>query len=596
MAPTTSSTATALCWRTRLVAATVFLMLAAVGLRLVHVQALGRHYFSQRALQQRTYMETIAPRPGDIVDRNGRLLATTVTAQSLFLIPDQIAEPMSFAQQLAPALELDPYQLYGEILSRRDKQFMWVKRRLTDAEVQAVRNLKLPPETWGFRDEYLRRYPQGSVAAHVLGLRNIDGRGRGGVEEGYDDALGGQLGRRVLLRDARGRVIDIQEDQTQLPRHGRTLVLSIDTIVQLFAERELDQLMEEWRPKGACVTVLDPRSGDVLAMASRPTFDPNLPINVPEEAWKNLNIAAVFEPGSTFKPFVVAWGLQMGVLQPNETFYCENGLYQMGSRLLHDHHPYGNLNVTDILVKSSNVGMAKIGERLGNELLYEATVNFGFGRKTGCRLPGEVEGIVRPLTQWTSYSTGSVPIGQEIAVTPLQLITAHAALANGGRLIAPQLVLAETDNPRAVLRNETDAAATTSVVSELIDAEIARWLVEGPMTEVVKRGTGVRAKLKDFVVFGKTGTAQKMDWATGQYSKTRVINSFVCGAPADDPRVLVLVVVDEPANKGVLYGGVVAAPCASRILYKTLLHARVAPEAGSPLSAEEDEDPEQQVR
>jgi len=443
------------------------------------------------------------------------------------------------------------------------------------AAVQRVRRLRLPEDVVNFRSEYLRRYPQGTLAAHVLGLRDVDGRGRGGVEQAYDDELRGTAGRRMLIRDARGRVVEVQDEQSVPPRHGRTVVLTIDTVLQLFVEQEIDRLLKRWKPKAAAITVVDPTTGEILAMASRPTFDPNSPKDVAAAAWKNTNIASAYEPGSTFKPFIVSWALEKGRISRDEVFHCSWGKYRMGRRLLHGHHPYGRLSVKNILIKSSNIGMAKIGERLTNSGLHQAATRFGFGRLTGCGLPGEISGTVRPLDQWTGYSTGSVPMGQEISVTPLQLIMAFAALANGGKMMSPQFVLRVSAPGTAVDRPLTKKQAGQRVVSQIVRPDVARWIVREAMTGVVARGTAKRARLKEYEVFGKTGTAQKTDPATGRYSKNRHVCSFIGGAPAANPRVLVLVVVDEPSVGSTHYGGTVAAPTAANIIRKSLVYLGV---------------------
>lgn len=549
-----------------------------LAVRLIHVQGVERSYFAARANRQRTVTDVIPARPGEIVDRHGRLLATTVTSQSLFLVPNRIDDPAEVAAVLGPALGLEAKSIEATIDTHRDKHFCWLKRRLSDEEVAAVRGLQLESGCWGFREEYLRRYPQGALAAHVLGIRDIDGTGRGGLEQQYDELLHGRDGRRILVRDARGRVIEVQADAAEEPRHGQTLVLSLDTVVQLHAERELDRLMSQRQPRSACAVVMDPKTGELLASASRPTFDPNRPEPAGDNAWKNTVVAAIYEPGSTFKPFVLAWALEQGVLRPDESLDCERGAYRMGRRVLHDHHAYGSLSVTDVLVKSSNIGMAKIGERLTNSELYQAAVAFGFGNPTGCDLPGELPGLLRPLDKWTGYSTGSIPMGQELAVTPLQLITAHAALANGGKLLRPIVVLKQVDFAESLFSSLGADRESTVVTSRTVRPEVARWLVSGPMTEVVRRGTGTAARLEGYRVFGKTGTAQKPDPETGETSRSLHVSSFVCGAPADDPRVLVLVLVDEPTLGANHNGGSVAAPAAAEILKKTLVHLRVPPE------------------
>ena len=536
-------------------------------LRLVQLQWWQEDRFTDRAERQREFAEEIVPRPGDIVDRQGRLVATTLTMRSLYVVPSRIAKPWVVAQSIATALGISADSLFEKI-GERERHFLWVKRRLSSGEVEKIKQLDLPKGTWGFRDEYRREYPQGVVAAHVLGLRDIDGVGRGGVEEEFDRVLRGENGKRRLARDSRGRVIEILDDAEHPPRAGESVQLSLDLVVQLFAERELDAVMAEWKPESCCAVALDPKTGHVLAMASRPTFDPNRTEGASADSWKNRAIADIYEPGSTFKPFLVSYGLDQGVLHRNDVFDCEHGQYRMGRRVLHDHHNYGSLNLTDVLVKSSNIGMAKIGERLTNERLFAAATLFGFGRKTGIELPGELSGILRPLKQWTSYSTGSIPMGHEVATTPLQLIVAHAALANGGQLLRPRIVLPRADDSTAAVR---------SIAETTVGPETAHWLIEGPMQEVVTRGTGKRARVPGYHVFGKTGTAQCLS-PNGGYVHNKYISSFVCGAPVEDPRLLVLVVVNQSSVGGETFGGKVAAPAAANILKQSLVYLRISPD------------------
>ncbi len=536
----------------------VWLVLAG---RLVFLQSVKGPRLKRKVESQWASHEVLPARPGDIVDRTGRLLATTISVRSLYVVPAQIKEHWDVADRLAGVLGRDPKSVYERIAAHSDKQFLWVKRRLTDDQVAQIRELDLPHDTYGFREEFMRVYPQGKLAAHVLGIRDIDGHGRGGLEQSLDPLLAGRDGRRAVVRDARGHVIEVSRQITREPQHGKTVKLTIDAVIQLHAERALDKVMRDWKPTSACAIAMDPRTGGILAMASRPTFDPNRLEEVPEAAWKNHAIASIYEPGSTFKPFVVATALERGLIRADETFHCGHGEYRMGRRVLHDHHPYGELSVTDILVKSSNIGMAKIGERLTNQGLYETAVDFGFGRRTGIELPGELKGMLRPLQQWNSYSTGSIPMGQEIAVTPLQLISATSALASGGRQYAPHLIDQTTS---------TASSSPAMIVSDTIDPEIADWIVRVPMTEVVNRGTGKKAKSPDYSVFGKTGTAQKPDPETGGYSSQLHVSSFICGAPSENPRALVLVVVDEPSVGKTHYGGTIAAPAAAEILKQAL--------------------------
>lgn len=554
--------------RARLVVTVVGLGWMILAARLVQLQWLERDELSSRAAQQRTLIEEVPPRPGDVLDRQGRLLATSVQARSMYLVPKRIAQPEKVAEDVGAALGLPADSLRERLKSQPDRQFLWVKRRLTEDEADKIRQLGLRADSWGFRDEYLREYPQGAIAAQALGLRDIDGAGRGGIEEACDMQLRGKTGKRLLARDARGRVLDVLSDVDEPPQPGSSIRLTLDIVVQLFAERELDQVMANWKPESCCAVAMLAKTGDILAMASRPTFDPNQPELASLEAWKNRTIADIYEPGSTFKPFVVAYGLDQGVLKPEDVFHCENGEYHMGRRVLHDHHPYGKLSLTDVLVKSSNIGMAKVGERMENARLHEAAELFGFGRRTGIELPGELAGILRPLKQWTSYSTGSVPMGHEIAATPLQLITAHAALANRGKLVTPRLVY----------RQDSDATQISALTHDTVREETAKWVIEHPMAEVVSRGTGKRARLPGYHVFGKTGTAQCLS-PDGGYVTGKYVSSFLCGAPVEDPQVLVLVVVNQASVGSEAFGGKVAAPAAANILRQALVYLRVSPDA-----------------
>ena len=540
--------------------------------RLIQLQGWQQRELTQRADRQREVVQEIQPRPGDIYDAHGRLLATSVSMPSLYVVPTEIRDPWQTAQILAEALEIETEPLFEKLDRYSGKQFLWIQRRLTTEAADRVRQLDLPKGSWGFRDEYQRVYPQGGLAAQVLGLRDIDGKGRGGVEESRDAQIHGTPGQRVLIRDAIGKVIEVQDDPQHPVIAGEDISLTLDAVIQLFAERALDELVQEWKPEACCAIVMNPQTGDVLAMASRPTFDPNHPEEAAADAWKNRAIADIYEPGSTLKPIIVAYGLDQGLLQIEDAFDCEWGRYRMGRRLLHDHHPYGTLSLTDVLVKSSNIGMAKIGERLTNQQLYQAVTAFGLGRKSGIELPGELAGIVRPLEQWTTYSTGSIPMGHELATTPLQLITAHAILANGGLMVRPR-ILKETSDP--------GSEELRRLVQPTIAPEWARWMVQEPMRQVVVRGTGKRAQLDGVDVFGKTGTAQCLS-PQGGYLHGKYISSFVCGAPAGRPRALVLVVINQASGSGgETFGGRIAAPVAARILKDTLGH--LPPAEGAPV-------------
>lgn len=562
-------------WRSALMTGGLLLAWVVLVGRLIHLQGAQHDLMHTRVDRQSTFSETLSARPGEIVDRNGHVLAMTVTRNSIYAVPSKIEDPRDFAWKAASVVGGQADELLDRLRATSDKHFIWLRRRVTDEMANEFRELSLPDGTWGFRREYLRQYPQGNIAAHVLGMRDIDNQGHGGLEQSLNDHIRGVDGRRVLTRDARGVVMEVEASASLTPIHGRSVICTIDLLTQLAMERQLDDVMRRWQPVGACAVVMEPQTGEILAMASRPAFDPNRPSEVPDNAWRNLAVSAVFEPGSTFKPFIVGWAMQQQALERDETIACFQGAYRMGRRILHDHHAYASLSVEDVLVKSSNIGMARIAERLGLQKLYDGTVAFGFGRRTGIELPGEVSGLMRRRADWDEYSLGSIPMGQELAVTPIQLIAAHAALANGGRLVRPHLLLESADrlssSPLAAVET---VQATAPVESTVLHRRIAEWIVQHPMKQVVERGTGRAARKDRLSLFGKTGTAQKVDEATGGYSDSRHVCSFVCGAPAESPEVLVLVMVDEPTAGSGHYGGTVAAPAAADILESSLQRVR----------------------
>lgn len=535
--------------------------------RLIHLQVLQSSTLSAGVVKQSHHEEILAARPGDILDRNGNVLAMTVMCDSVYASPRHISDPLRFAWQVSEILELDTDRLYRRLLDHSDAGFLWLKRRVLPEMCEQLRAAGLESGSWGLRREYQRHYLQDGLAAHVIGLRDIDNQGRGGLEETFDSRIRGIDGTRTVTRDALGSVISIDHRQTQPPVHGDMVVCSLDLPLQKQTEETLNQLMTRWSPAGACAIVLLPHTGEVLSMASRPAFHPDVLENVHPDAWKNLAVSAVFEPGSTIKPVIVGRAVDLGLLERDQQIHCGHGIYRMGPRLLHDHHPYGELSLTDVLVKSSNIGMAKVGEALGKERLYNAVRAFGFGGRTGIELPGEVDGIVHPPQNWSIYSLGSVPMGQEIAVTPLQLITAHAAIANGGLLVPPTILKnGGADEDGSIPRTPVNEALSSRVLT----SGTAAWLTAEPMKQVVERGTARAVRIPGLSMFGKTGTAQKLDPVTGRYSDNRWVLSFICGAPAENPGVLVLVMVDAPTAAGSHYGGTVAAPFAVEILKHAL--------------------------
>lgn len=543
------------------------------GLIVVHL--IGLHWtesqrMKSRVDQQQTLVETIRARPGDILDRNGQLLATSIDTESLYAVPRRIENFKSFAESIAPLVNRDPEELRQQLESQKEKGFFWLARRIDPQVADHIRAMDLSKETYGFDREFRRYYPNQALASHILGMRDIDGEGRGGMEQKYDQLLRGKDGKRTLVRDARNRAIHLYEHENERVEHGQTIHLTLDIQIQRFVEKQLDELMTEWQPIGCTAVICEPKSGDILAIASRPTYNPTDPTTFSDEAWLNRAVNWSYEPGSTMKPLVVAWALQQDLVSVNSRFHGHWGEYRMGPRVLHDTHAYGEMSLAEVLIKSSNIGMAQIGERMTNAGLHQALQQFGFGYRTGLGLPGELTGFVRPLNQWNHYSTGSIPMGQELTVTPLQMLMAHAALANRGEFQQPRLVL------KAGHSTATEKSAQLAM--PLIDPVLADWVIRDPMRRVLTEGTGQRVDVDGLDIFGKTGTSQVYDPELGTYSPTKTVCSFVCGIPTQNPELIVLVAVDQPTQGTSHYGSNVAAPAAVKMLKKAygLRHTDVA--------------------
>jgi cell division protein FtsI (penicillin-binding protein 3) len=413
------------------------------------------------------------------------------------------------------------------------------------------------------RSEFQRQYPQGSLAAHVLGFESADPAHHEGLHRTLDPLLRPEATAVNVSIDGVRRVVD----GPGVEAAGREATLTIDVLLQKVVEEELDASCSEFRPKWASVVAMDPRTGAILAIANRPTFDPSRPAAGGGDARLNRAVAAPYEPGSTLKPFVVAWALEKGLIRPDTKIDCENGLWKHGPRTLHDHHPYATITVNDIVKHSSNIGAAKIGAlTLGAKGTYECMKAFGFGSLTGVDLPAEDDGRLFPLSKWTVYSETSVPMGHEIGVTPLQLAAATAAIANGGVLMRPFLVRRIASGDGVLVQDRGP-----QVVRRVLGARACRDIVE-IMKTVVSEGTGKKAAVPGVAVAGKTGTSQKIDPVTKHYTHEKYISSFVGFAPADEAKLCIVAVVDEP--QGAYYGGTVAAPIVGRILQRGLVYVR----------------------
>jgi len=524
------------------------------------------------ALAERQYSRTIALQGarGPIVDRHGAPLATSTPAESLFAQPRGIGDPVRLAAALAPIVDVPARDLHAQLTS--GKGFVWLRRKLPPAIAARVRALNEPG--LGFLDEPLRLYPNRELAAHVLGFEGVDG-GLEGVERAWNEALAGTPGRAIVGRDALGREIAAQQILTP-PAPGRGVMLTLDQTIQYLAEREIDAAYRRTHARAAMAIAMDPRSGDVLALALRPTFNPNAFLDVASrEVWRNRAVTDPFEPGSTFKVILAAAALEEGVVRPDDRIWAENGQLTIARTTIHDWKKFGWLSFSEVLQNSSNVGSMKVGLALGGDRYHHYMTAFGFGAPTGIGLPGESRGLLRDPQRWSALSLPTMSIGQEVSVTALQMLAAFGAVANGGTLMQPRLVKAEFDADGREMRR-IEPRAVRQVVSPETARTLSRMLVE-----VVEHGTGHLAAVGGYDVGGKTGTAQKLDSTTRRYSRAPGVLSFIGFVPADEPRLVLLVLLDEPKNEK--WGSEAAAPIFAAIAAPVLRYLEVPPRDATPI-------------
>ena len=535
----------------------LFWMTAVFG-RVAYLQ-LFRHgdYLAKATRQQRRTIE-ITPKRGAIYDRNVRPLAMSVPVQSAFAVPSEVKDTDLAARLLSGALGMPADEIRARLES--GATFVWLKRKLVPAKSEAVQSLNL--KGIYLQEENQRYYPKRELAAHVLGFVDVDEKGLGGIEYEYDELIRSKAEKIVVLADARQRWFDGGE----VPRdRGTSVVLTIDEKIQYVAERELAAAIAKFHAPAGSVIVQDPNSGAILAMANWPKFNPNAAVDVATETRMNRAISAIYEPGSTFKLVTLAAAFDQGLIRADEVFDCQNGSITVAGHLIHDHKKYGMLTVADILAKSSDVGAIKIAIRLGPPRFYDYIRAFGFGTPTGVDLPGESRGLLYRLDHWGSFSIASVSMGQEVGVTPLQMITAVSAVANGGYLYKPHVVQEMKRGEQALPLPAASMAMEPKRIIRPETAATLRRLMEG----VIIHGTGKNARLDGWTAAGKTGTAQKIDPATRRYSKRDVIASFTGFAPINNPAVTILVSIDSPAG----YphdGATVSAPVFKRIAEQIL--------------------------
>jgi cell division protein FtsI (penicillin-binding protein 3) len=525
----------------------------ALGSRAFQLQILSSKELKALAEKQHTQTLLLQPDRGVIYDRNGEKLAATIMADSVCADPSKIDNPGEVAAQLAAILNTDRASLRKKLSGA--KNFCWIARRIAPEQATLVQDLGV--EGIFIVKEPKRFYPSGELAGHLIGFVGMDASGLEGLELHYDRYLKGAPETLLWTRDAKGkRLYPRVERPEAAPKEHYSLVLTIDSRIQHLVESHLKTAVKAKGAKGGFAIVMDPRTGEVLALANEMGFDPNRFSSVDPATGKNKAITDCFDPGSTFKPFLAAAALEEGVVKETDLFNCENGHYAVANRVIHEANRkrHGTLSVHDILKYSSNIGSVKIGERLGKERFHQYIRKFGFGAKTGIDLPGEVSGLLRPVENWTRVDAATVAFGQGISVTAIQLITALSTVANQGVMMKPFVVRGLMDRQGKLVQ-----AYHPTVVRRVISPETAKRLT-AILTDVVgmEDGTGKHARIVNMAVAGKTGTSQKFDFARHVYSSERVKTSFMGFFPAENPQVAILVILDEPQRDK--WGGVAAAP------------------------------------
>ena len=560
------------------------LLLVSMSARVAYLQTIGRDRTLHSAERQQHQTETLPARRGTIFDATGTVMAGTVQNQDLFVDPKFLAdfytvegrdylEFQRTIHKLAYLVDKRPGEICDILSTNSTKRFVKLRENLDETTVEEIKKLKIPGV--GFSPCAERFYPMGSIAAHILGGTGKDGHGLDGLEMKFDNMLSGVNGYKRTLKDARRNPIAVDADDYHPAEHGKHLMLTIDANIQMMAEQELAAACKEFNAQTGEVVVLDPFTGDILAIANYPTFNPqNIEDSTPEIR-TNRVLVSPYEPGSTIKPFIAGPALAWNITRPEEIFRTNGEHYvtPYGRRITDVHNGYPQLAFWDVLVKSSNIGMSMLGERMGNQKIRSALSNFGFGTQTGIELPGENHGRLNPLNQWTKYSTESCSQGYELTVTPLQLARGFSCYANGGRLISPRIISGILDAEGNTINRQR--ATDINLLPQSIDPTTA-LLVRRILADVPIRGTAMKARSKTWNIFGKTGTAHISEGPGKGYSATLFNSSFIAGCPVEDPRIIVAFVIHKPHAES-HYGGAVAGPGASRLIERCMAYMQVPP-------------------
>lgn len=550
--------------------------------RLAYVQMADHERFEEMGRAQTENTQELYASRGTIYDRNGKQLAFSILVKSLYADPGMLsASPEEAAEWLAPVLQLSEEEI-AERLGRKDTRFVWLERVMDPDRTEAVKAVLKAHDLKGFGliDESKRYYPNGGLLANVLGFVGIDGKGLDGLEKSLEKEIQGRVKRQVLVLDARGNPILHSTTAPYMQKEGKAIYLTVDETLQFFAERALDRAMASTRAKGGIVIMMDPKTGGILAMVNRPSYDPNRFYRASENEFKNRAVVDIYEPGSTFKPLIAATALAAGTYDTETVWHDPGEVWASGHAIRNwDDESYGDVRMIDILKFSINTGFAHVGLLTGGDILTEYAKKFGFGSPTGIELPGEGEGILFNPADMRPIDVATMSIGQSIAVTPLQMVQAYSALANGGNMVKPHLIASIVNPDGTVAKEIKPESAGTPVSKEVADT------VKDMMEKEVSEGGGGNARVPGYHMGGKTGTAQKIDTENGGYLEGQYIASFCGFGPTEDPQAICLVVLDNP--QGQFYGGLVAAPVFSEIMGQTMRYLGVRPyeETGVPQTA-----------
>ncbi|MCK4378344.1 MAG: penicillin-binding protein [Deltaproteobacteria bacterium] len=576
--------------RWKIMGLALVMVCGAAGLvsRAYYLQIVRHDFFYTKSLQQSRQAVEIRPERGEILDSRGNKLAISLESESVYVQPHKMISKKNTARKLARILPFSSRQIYRKLASK--KSFVWIARDVLPGQAEKIKKLHL--KGVGFVKESRRFYPNRELAGQLLGFVGVDSKGLEGIEHFYDRYLQGKKNIVFLERDARRGILDPGDLGSVEGTRGKTVMVTIDRTIQHTVEQELARTVAGSGAKRGLAMVMDVESGAILAMSQYPFFNPNSFTSSKPSIWRNRAVVDMLEPGSTFKVFTVAAALDQGVITPDDCFDCEQGKYRVGGRIIHDTHKHGKLNVTEIVKLSSNIGCSKIAARLGKQDLYEFLSRCGFGSRTGIDFPGEKQGILRDWHRWRDVDLSNISFGQGVGVTPVQLMMAYAALANGGYLVKPYLVQAVVNENGWKVYEHHVASGRRRAFSPKVARQVLAMLEK----VVDDDGTAPKARIPGYRVAGKTGTSQKYDPQKKKYSRKNYLASFIgfIPAPENHGKLLIYVMVDEPRTS--IYGGMVAAPAFSRIGQRLLAYLNVEPSSRVMLAVREPEESEKTAK